>query len=73
MLPDTNYRPSGLLQTQVGVSVPLNVASELLGPPERVGFGDEYAFWTSVPKASVNEDSDAPAWESDVHRPPDSL
>lgn len=68
VLPDSHYRPICHVKQLVGVFVASAVAWDLVSPETGVGPGDRVVVGTPVPKASIDEDSNAKPGKDDVCR-----
>lgn len=66
VLPDTDNRPTSLLEQAVCVAISLLVRQKLPLPPLRIGPRTGPVFNASVPETTVYEDCDLEAGERDV-------
>lgn len=66
MLPDPDYGPAGRRESLIRIPVALDIPCEFGSPPGPVGLWQRRVVGARVPEASVNEDGDPSAGESDV-------
>jgi|SRR5947209_1635597 len=69
MLPNSEYRPSGLAEGRVRDGVALAVAGDFRAPVLPVSPRSREVLWTPMPEASVHEHRDARSREHEVSSP----
>jgi hypothetical protein len=57
VLPEPEHKPSGIRESLIGVTVPLDVAYDFFRPISRIHLGWNIVLRTAVPIAAVDEDS----------------
>lgn len=67
MLPYTDHLPARSLEAEIRVPIAPNVRLDFFAPPIRVGLGPRAMLRASVPKTTVEEDSDPLCQKGDVY------
>jgi len=72
-LPYTQGQPTRLSKSSIGIAVALSVPFELVPPPLCIRLRPSGVFWTSVPKAAIDEDGNSSPGKDDISLPADFL
>lgn len=70
MLPDTDYRPALGLQSLVGIEITSAIGLDLFPPEPRITLRPRAMFGTSVPEATIDENSDSSLVKRYICTPP---